>query len=434
MDTNKLKLMKKTGLAVLISMLAITMAFSQENTTALCSNGIDDDKDGFIDCYDPECAPSATNTACTGSFLGNNVVCQAKPTTFPQFVMQKKVGYTPLSGTTNHLNRSSIGDLIVDPTPGAKIVPEIVVLQITYDASGNGNNGKLNILNGQTGASIVSVSLGYDPFRDPLIANLGNIAKTATNPASKSTCGWVFVGDPGKYIRAYDCTGTLMWTSAQLSAQPITLGIADFDGDGKAEIYTRDIILAAESGIILSAGDGNDKSAAPVAVDILDASGNPIAPGGTGDNKLELVSGLNIYTVSLAASRAAGSATVTLKKPAPAKYLYWPSDGNTTTYTSVADYNQDGAVDIIATGQSNYDSIWTTTTTTKHGGTTTTTHTKTFKNAKAFFWDVYNNTLKIYGDSTYASVNVNSCPASSGKFYAHGWQNGLGRINIADTD
>src|SRR6185369_10527428 len=324
MDTNKFKLMTKTVL-LLVLLLAATATYSQaimatpENTTAACSNGVDDDGDGFIDCYDSDCTNLST---CDGSFLGNDIVCQSKPTTFPSFVMRSKVGYTPLSGTTNHLNRPSIGDLIVDPAP-APVIPEIVVLQIAYDASGSGNMGNLNILNGKTGASIVSVSLGYDPFRDPLIANLGNIAKTATNPASTSTCGWIFVGDPAKYIRAYDCTGKLMWTSSQLNEKPNTLGIADFDGDGKAEIYTRDIILAAESGIILSAGDGIDKSAAPVAVDILDASGNPIAPGGTGDNKLELVSGLNIYTVSLAASRTAGSATVTLKKPAPAKYMYW---------------------------------------------------------------------------------------------------------------
>ncbi|HEV8512030.1 MAG TPA: hypothetical protein VGQ59_02075, partial [Cyclobacteriaceae bacterium] len=72
MDTDKFKLMKKTGLLLLVSLLAVTAAFSQE----ICNNGKDDDSDGFIDCYDSDCA---NNSLCDGTFLGNDVVCQAKP-------------------------------------------------------------------------------------------------------------------------------------------------------------------------------------------------------------------------------------------------------------------------------------------------------------------------------------------------------------------
>ncbi len=55
MKENKFKLMKKSGLIILFSLLA-TMAFSQ---TEICNNGIDDDGDGFIDCYDSDCSNNA---------------------------------------------------------------------------------------------------------------------------------------------------------------------------------------------------------------------------------------------------------------------------------------------------------------------------------------------------------------------------------------
>ncbi len=141
MNTNKLKLMKKTGLLVLVLLLAITAAFSQENTTAKCSNGVDDDGDGFIDCYDSDC----TNLAvCDGTYLGNDKACQSKPTTFPTFSMQKKKGYTPLANTTNHLNRPSIGDIIVDKSP-LPTIPEIVVLQqAVFSSKGYATDGYLN--------------------------------------------------------------------------------------------------------------------------------------------------------------------------------------------------------------------------------------------------------------------------------------------------
>ena len=52
----------------------------------VCNNGIDDDFDGFIDCYDGDCA---SNVACDGIFLGNDATCQTPPPSFPAFTMTK---------------------------------------------------------------------------------------------------------------------------------------------------------------------------------------------------------------------------------------------------------------------------------------------------------------------------------------------------------
>src|SRR5689334_9464593 len=102
--------MKKDWLtAIVLIILTTATVFGQ---TEICNNGIDDDGDGFIDCFDKKCAG---NSACTGFYLGNDVVCQAKPSKFPQFSMKQKWGSD--NQTTNHLNRTSVGDLNRDGIP-----------------------------------------------------------------------------------------------------------------------------------------------------------------------------------------------------------------------------------------------------------------------------------------------------------------------------
>ncbi|MBI1768437.1 MAG: hypothetical protein HYR67_08695, partial [Bacteroidetes bacterium] len=364
--------MKRQALLLLFSLVTVTAAFSQE----ICNNGIDDDGDGFIDCFDKKCA---NNAACAGSFLGNDVICQAKPAAFPQFSMKLK--WQSPNKTTNHLNRASVGDLDRDG------IPEVIVNEI--------ENDYIYILNGKDGTVKKSLKVGFSLDRDPMIGNIDN-----------SNCAWIFVSG-GNYVYAYDCNLNFKWKSTLLSASPTLMGLADFDGDGKSEIYCRDEILAAESGIRIVKGTNSaNASQAPIAVDILDAAGNV---AGTGDNKLELISGCNIFSVNLGA-RTLNSGSLTLKKSA-ANYFYWQKNGN-TSHTSVADYNQDGKLDVIASGSTGAQSA----------------------NATVFFWDVQNNVVKTYIDANPASVFIAGCSNTSGTYYKNGWQNGIGRLNIADID
>jgi len=363
----------RLSIASVFSIISMTIALAQ---TEICNNGIDDDGDGFIDCYDSKCSNSPF---CAGGFLNNNVLCQAKPAAFPKFTMKLK--WQSPNQTTNHLNRASVGDLDRDG------IPEVVVNEIV------GNN--IYILNGANGSIKKSLHVGYQLDRDPLIGNIDN-----------SNCGWVFVSG-GNYVYAYDCNLNFKWQSTLLSASPTLMGLADFDGDGKAEIYVRDEILAAESGIrIVKGTNSNNASQAPVAVDILDALGNVAGPG---DNKLELVSGCNIFSVNLG-TRTLNSGSLTLQKKA-ATYFYWQKNGN-TSQTSIADYNQDGFLDVVASGSTGSQSA----------------------NATVFFWDVKNNVVKTYIDANPAPVHIAGCSNTTGTYYANGWQNGIGRINIADID
>src|SRR3954470_18701621 len=60
-------------------------AFAQESSVAQCSDGIDNDGDGFIDCYDGNCA---TSSACSSSYIGKDRLCQDPPDAPVSFGMQ----------------------------------------------------------------------------------------------------------------------------------------------------------------------------------------------------------------------------------------------------------------------------------------------------------------------------------------------------------
>jgi hypothetical protein len=79
--------------------------------------------------------------------------------------------------------------------------------------------------------------------------------------------------------------------------------------------------------------------------------------------------------------------------------------------TSVADYNLDGFLDIIASGSF-----------------------QTTDNTTAFFWDVQNDVVKTYNDFIAGDVTIAGCNGSTSPYYKTGWESGMGRINIADLD
>lgn len=342
-------------LAVFLISISVSHSFAQE----ICNNGIDDDGDGFIDCYDNNCAVS---TFCKDFYLGDDATCEATPPAFPQFTME--LDFASPNETTNHLARMAIGDLDRDG------VPEIITMNRYTD--------RVFILNGSDGSIKVQKSVTWDPQWEVAIANLDN-----------DNCAEIFFfGAEGgnTYIYSMDCNLNQNWR-ARVPGDPINYGLADFDGDGLIELYAKDAIFDAHTGTrIIQSANWSTLNGGPVAVDMM------------GDADLELAIGGIIYDVNLGA-RTADSGTLTELKKIPNYFLR-----NEFNATSVADYNQDGFLDVLASGS------------TKDGSSGNP------KNTTIFFWDVQNDVVQTFFDNT------------AGAYLPNGWKNGTGRLNIADLE
>lgn len=357
--------------------LGFTLLSAQLSAQEICNNGRDDDGDGFIDCYDTDCSVS---TFCKDFYLGDEALCQATPPAFPKFTMA--LDFASPDETTNHLSRMAIGDLNRDG------IPEIITMNQYTD--------KVFILNGSDGTVQKEAKVDFNPGWEVAIANIDN-----------DNCGEIFFfgdydppGDDnkGKYLFAYDCDLNLLWVTAEkLRGDPINYGLADFDGDGKVELYAKDEIYDAHTGVRIV------KSTASSWTKI---NGGPVAVDMEGDDNLELVIGCAIYSVNLG-TRTKDSGSLTLLKSVTDYYIRFEYNA-----TSIADFNQDGFLDVLASGS-----------TSSNGANTT-----------VFFWDVHNNIVKTYSDPIPGDITIYACPDKTDDFYKNGWINGTGRINIGDLD
>ncbi len=351
--------------SVLIVLLSISQAFAQESS---CTNGIDDDGDGFIDCYDGDCAGGPS---CADFFYGNPIVCKDEPTDNPTFAMKLQWGSDDRSADSHAT--PAIGDLDNDN------LPEVVVI--------NRLDERLFILNGEDGTTAFTYDLGYQPENGIVLANLDG-----------GDCANIYVSrDNSSTITALDCEANLLWET-NASDRVGIMGIADFNGDGNAELYYKTEIMDAANGNILVPGTGDNwvqnYAHSAMAVDILPDGDCADCSG------LELITGNQIWSINIA------TGTRTLERDLNDLFAaeipvnnnrYYTKYFNTTqnrTAISVADYNQDGHVDVLMPGA--------------YGSSNSSQTT-------IFLWDVLNGTYLVYD----GGVNHNK---------------GTGRLNVSDID
>ncbi|MBL0745480.1 gliding motility-associated C-terminal domain-containing protein [Chryseolinea lacunae] len=372
--------------AVCLSMCFCATASFAQVGTEICANGIDDDGDGFIDCFDKDCA---NKTVCTGGYVGNDLLCEVKPSQFPAFTLALESA-SP-DGTANHLGRAVIGDIDGDGTPEMMTV--------------NKYSKKLFILEGKatvTPPATVGVNkiklqktVTFTPaYEDIAIANLDN---------GNGKCGEIFILGTDWSLYAFDCTLTQLWVT-KLPGDPGTIGIADFNGDGKEEIYARNAIFNAQTGatIVAPTASWSNFNGGPVAVDVL-VDGTATAHKPTDvvkDDNLELVAGGVVFSVNIGAGTITSQMTI-------ANY----GKRVDIDATSVADIDLDGSLDVVASGKNTTD-----------GNTT------------IFYWNLVTGNVKTYADPMAGNVTIQACPPSTKAYYANGWHQGTGRVNIADLD
>ncbi|MEQ9442577.1 MAG: gliding motility-associated C-terminal domain-containing protein [Cyclobacteriaceae bacterium] len=363
-----------------------------------CNNGVDDDGDGFFDYYDGDCLSDPSNP---NDYIVNVLDCEVAPTgnTFEI----EKAWDSPMQ-TSATRGMFAVADVDKDDTP------EVV--------SYNDETGYMYILNGKTGAIENQVKVT-------------NEEQFAAYPAVGDVDGdefaEIFHVDLKGKVRGYNHNLTSLFsTKTAAASRPRPPLLADFDQDGNAELYYVNEIRDAATGTKLIEGShgkniysggnhwDNELAGVPVAVDILSPSGScPDCDG------LELALGHVIYSVDLVNKKLTqrlnmDDALVKIGYYAAGGYYPKRNGGeHNWSSTSVADFNQDGYLDIIASG-----------TTGNLDGPTT-----------IFFWDLHNNSVRTFIPTRPASTIPSGFESGYGDFMGvKFWKKGVGALNIANID
>ncbi len=286
-----------------------------------CNNGLDDDGDGLIDCFDTDCT-------CTGQcadfyYTTCNADCYFVP---PCGQISLGIQWTSTVETGTY-STVVAGDMDADG------IPDVVTTNVEAR--------DLYILDGATGATKVHVV-------NPNATWLGGTAPAIADLDHDGFGEIVIVGDDRR-IYCYEHTGALKYVSA------IQVGygaryrysvpnIADFDNNGWAEVNIGNQVFNGQTGALLASG-GPFLSAGehPARVAVGYSFASPVPMDVLPDNfcngcaGLELVAGNQVLSVNL------NNGLVLPVVAAPAPF----TDG----FTSVADFDGDGDLDAVVQGR-----------------------------------------------------------------------------------
>lgn len=280
----------------------------------VCGNGIDDDGDGLVDCYDPDCCADCVdyyyntcpNVTCTSTF------------TSPSFTMRQK--WQSAANVTNW-GTSAIGDIDNDGN--------IEVVGFRSDGAGYAFDGQTGVLKYTYNAGSPTTSSGYPSIAD----------------ADNDGFGEVVIRQ-GNNLCLYEHDGTIKWSVAiTYDVGDNTYGFYDFNQDGIPEIVYGRKIYSSIDGLLLATAVGSrgknlDYSVGglTVAADVVNAADCANDPACNG---IELIAGPDVYSVDIQSYTNSGLNTIAIVKT-----MAGYGDG----FTSVADFDRDGNLDIIVAG------------------------------------------------------------------------------------
>ena len=302
-------------------------SFAQE----ICDNGIDDDGDQLVDVFDPDC-PCDDQTllcqpSCEFSTPGGALNFQS------QWVSEDAVPIyqTPLvadidnDGVPNVIIMSGSGLVASDPRRARDLV----------------------IMNGATGDTEGAINTPFMAWVGPNPVAIADVDDDGFGEIIIATIDHPNNGvGQRRYLFCYEHTGVLKWQSDLQYGYPGTarfgssLGIADFNNDGIPEVYVYNQIFNALNGRKLAEG-GSGASMAVMTRQAFGDLANPIAADLTNDPGLELACGNTVFQVNITNPNGTAGNSMTP--------IVLPGFGD--GYTSLADINLDGRLDVVVASQ-----------------------------------------------------------------------------------
>ncbi|MEZ4772906.1 MAG: FG-GAP-like repeat-containing protein [Bacteroidia bacterium] len=311
----------KTALLVFLLFTGLSFAFSQEIN---CGDGIDNDGDGLIDCFDTDCGGTP---ACADFYYGVPIPdCQfIPPANADTFEIELVWQTDDVSYPIDQRHTPLVGDVDNDGDP--EVLGKFA-----------GTPGYIRIFSGIDGSHEISITItdGIHSYSNMAMADI-----------DEDGTAEIFVVNNAKNLVRAEHNGAITWTSAStVPASHNSPNIANFDGSGEPEIYIGNQIFRASDGVLLvngvdglgggSEGGYVNTESFPVPVDIfsstdiIPATGSPC---GSPCDGLELVAGDTCYAVDL--TSISGLTAVS-----------WAS-GLGDGVTSVADMDNDGDPDAV---------------------------------------------------------------------------------------
>ncbi|MFK7775040.1 MAG: FG-GAP repeat domain-containing protein, partial [Saprospiraceae bacterium] len=321
----------------------------------ICDNGIDDDGDGLIDCYDPDCCG---DNLCGDFYYADCPIDCEYTGGISDFELE-------LEWTTQNSGQSWCGyNTPITGDVDGDGVPEILGKPCT---SGSGSPWpNILVIDGASGTieNVITTPAFRYINSGPSIADLdGNgmveiFFQASDNFANQNYAGsGIITGDVRRRIVCYEYDGTTYvekWMSNAVAGYDLiedanTASAADFDGNGIAEIYVGNQIFNGLDGTLIAEGGANNRRgiqdqngigemhnravAYSVAVDVLPDDFCANCQG------LEIVAGTAVYSVNIDPVIPSNS-SINIEVEMPNG-----KDGR----TSIADIDNDGDLDALIT-------------------------------------------------------------------------------------